>query len=159
MVPRLIHNRPGPVCCENAWDRYATSQQRLRPGKRRLWVSRELRPLVSREGRPRPGCLDQNAATGILVRSIWHLGGIFAPMPVECPRGGGDRRGGHAPRHDGWRGLVHDANATSDLRKLTSCGSRCPSRSRPNQISSWSFSVLWSPTSQPARLPVRKTFW
>jgi hypothetical protein len=30
MVPRLIHNRPGPVCCENAWDRYATSQQRLR---------------------------------------------------------------------------------------------------------------------------------
>src|SRR5271166_1523057 len=48
--------------------------------------------------------------------------------------------------------LVHDASW--DLRKSTSWGSRCPSRSRPNQISSWPFSVLWSPTCQPARLPV-----
>src|SRR5208337_3501767 len=33
--------------------------------------------------------------------------------------------------------LVHDASW--DLRKSTSWGSRCPSRSRPNQISSWPF--------------------
>src|SRR5271165_820404 len=52
--------------------------------------------------------------------------------------------------------LVHDASW--DLRKSTSWGSRCPSRSRPNQISSWPFSVLWSPTCQPARLPVRNIF-
>src|ERR1700730_17088886 len=36
--------------------------------------------------------------------------------------------------------FVHDAS--SDLRKSTSCGSRCPSRSRPNQISSL---ALFSP--------------
>src|SRR6202023_361566 len=30
---RLIHNRPGSVGCENAWDRYATSQQHAGPEK------------------------------------------------------------------------------------------------------------------------------
>jgi hypothetical protein len=33
LAPRLIRNRPGPVGCENAWDRYATSQQRAGPEK------------------------------------------------------------------------------------------------------------------------------
>jgi len=33
MAPRLIHNRPGPVRCENAWDRSVTSQQRTGPEK------------------------------------------------------------------------------------------------------------------------------
>jgi hypothetical protein len=33
MAPRLIHNRPGPGGCENAWDRSATSQQRNGPEK------------------------------------------------------------------------------------------------------------------------------
>ena len=33
LAPRLIHNRPGPVGCENAWDRYATSQQHAGPEK------------------------------------------------------------------------------------------------------------------------------
>jgi hypothetical protein len=42
---RLIHNRPGPGRCENAWYRYVTSQQRTGPENRRLWVSRKLRPL------------------------------------------------------------------------------------------------------------------
>jgi hypothetical protein len=28
MAPRLIHNRPGPGGCENAWDRSVTSQHR-----------------------------------------------------------------------------------------------------------------------------------
>jgi hypothetical protein len=46
-APRLIHNRPGLVGCENAWDRYATSQRHAGPEKRRLWVSRELRPIDS----------------------------------------------------------------------------------------------------------------
>jgi hypothetical protein len=32
-VPRLIHNRPGPVGCENAWYRSVTSQQRTGPEK------------------------------------------------------------------------------------------------------------------------------
>jgi hypothetical protein len=30
---RLIHNRPGPVRCENAWYRSVTSQQRAGPEK------------------------------------------------------------------------------------------------------------------------------
>ena len=30
---RLIHNRPGPVRCENAWYRSVTSQQRSGPEK------------------------------------------------------------------------------------------------------------------------------
>ena len=46
-APRLIHNRPGPVRCENAWYRSVTSQQRAGPEKRRLWVSRELNPSGS----------------------------------------------------------------------------------------------------------------
>jgi hypothetical protein len=33
MAPRLIHNRPGPVRFENAWDRSVTSQQRAGPEK------------------------------------------------------------------------------------------------------------------------------
>ena len=33
LAPRLIHNRPGLVGCENAWDRYATSQQHAGPEK------------------------------------------------------------------------------------------------------------------------------
>jgi hypothetical protein len=33
MAPRLIHNRPGPVRCENAWYRSVTSQQRTGPEK------------------------------------------------------------------------------------------------------------------------------
>ena len=33
MAPRLIHNRPGPGGCENAWDRSVTSQQRTGPEK------------------------------------------------------------------------------------------------------------------------------
>ena len=45
MAPRLIHKRPGPVGCENALERYATSELIDRAGKRRLWVSRELRPM------------------------------------------------------------------------------------------------------------------
>ena len=45
MAPRLIHKRPGPVDCENALERYATSELIARAGKRRLWVSRELRPM------------------------------------------------------------------------------------------------------------------
>jgi hypothetical protein len=48
MAPRLIHNRPGPGGCENAWDRSATSQQRNGPEKGRLWRSRALEPIVSR---------------------------------------------------------------------------------------------------------------
>jgi hypothetical protein len=32
-APRLIHNRPGPVRCENAWYRSVTSQQRAGPEK------------------------------------------------------------------------------------------------------------------------------
>jgi hypothetical protein len=32
-VTRLIHNRPGPVGCENAWYRFVTSQQRTGPEK------------------------------------------------------------------------------------------------------------------------------
>ena len=46
MAPRLIHNRPGPVRCENAWDgplRRSGGPAR----KRRLWVSRELKPTGS----------------------------------------------------------------------------------------------------------------
>ena len=33
MALRLIHNRPGPVRCENAWNRSVTSQQRAGPEK------------------------------------------------------------------------------------------------------------------------------
>jgi hypothetical protein len=50
LAPRLIHNRPGPVGCENAWDRYATSQQHAGPEKGPVtagWVSPESRPLDS----------------------------------------------------------------------------------------------------------------
>jgi hypothetical protein len=45
MAPRLIHKRPGPVGGENALERYVTSELIDRAGKRRLWVSRELRPM------------------------------------------------------------------------------------------------------------------
>ena len=34
--PDLSIIAPAPVCCENAWDRYATSEQHRRPGKRRF---------------------------------------------------------------------------------------------------------------------------
>ncbi len=53
------------------------------PEKAIVGKSRVAATRLQRGGGPRPGRLDQNAATGILVRSIWHLGGIFAPMPVE----------------------------------------------------------------------------
>jgi hypothetical protein len=33
MATRLIHNRPGPVRCENAWYRSVTSQQWAGPEK------------------------------------------------------------------------------------------------------------------------------
>jgi hypothetical protein len=50
MATRLIHKRPGPLGCENALERYATTELIDRAGKRRLWVSPELRlmPTVKR---------------------------------------------------------------------------------------------------------------
>ena len=39
---RLVHNRPGPACCENARYGSVTSQQRDGPEKGRLWASRAL---------------------------------------------------------------------------------------------------------------------
>jgi hypothetical protein len=49
--PDLFIIAPGPVCCENAWDRYATSEQHHRPGKRRfVGKSRVAATRVQGEG-------------------------------------------------------------------------------------------------------------
>src|ERR1700741_376946 len=42
-----MHKRPGPACCENARYGSATSPQRDRPDKGRLWVSRALEPRLN----------------------------------------------------------------------------------------------------------------
>jgi chromosome partitioning protein len=44
-APRLIHNRPGPVRCSECLVQVRYVAAAYRPGKRRLWVSRELNPI------------------------------------------------------------------------------------------------------------------
>ena len=83
MVPRLIHNRPGSGVLREclAQVRYVAAAPPARKkaivGKSRVAATRLQR------GEATAGRLDQNAATGILVRSILALWGHFAPMPVE----------------------------------------------------------------------------
>src|SRR5260370_32477013 len=47
LAPRIIHNRPGPVGLRECLVQVRYVAAARRPGKRRLWVSRELRPLGS----------------------------------------------------------------------------------------------------------------
>jgi hypothetical protein len=61
MAPRLIHNRPGPVGCENARYRYATSQQHAGPEKGECAQSRtEL--FVATSAR----CVDAQCGAGTM---------------------------------------------------------------------------------------------
>jgi hypothetical protein len=56
MATGLIHKRPGPVGCENAWHRYTTSQQHAGPEKGPATAGMgksRVGPLESRE--PPPG--------------------------------------------------------------------------------------------------------
>jgi len=45
--PDFIHNRPGPVRCENAWYRSVTVRSSVPARKKAIVVSRELNPTGS----------------------------------------------------------------------------------------------------------------
>jgi hypothetical protein len=157
-VPRLIHNRPGPVGCSECLVQVRYVAAAHRPGKRRLWVSRELNPSCSRAQRlsfcfsstayvfrPLPSalaaqfslskcCLRPNADTStqcfIWLRLRRAVSSVRAISALGNSSGITDRIGSRFfnVRHGG---LKPSSNAFSGVRLTTGRSrARCPRRSR-----------------------------